>query len=215
MLTKHVVLKDTLGNTRFATNVPASAPSPVGVAVRQAANQGVCLFALDLSNTDLSDADLSALDLSYSDFRKSALARANLTGTNLTWAYLGMARLAGAVISRATLSHAVLMLADFTGADLSSTNLSEIRMDFDRLMAGCVGARGRQSLHFLLQALDEGKIERTIAEFIPNGLGYVGSATKRWFEAIGPRDTPSTNQFAAIAAAWIGDYLSRHSDSLS
>jgi Pentapeptide repeats (8 copies) len=133
------------------------------------------------------------------------------------------ADLSGADLRDADLGGADLRGADLSGADLRDADLAPIRDDLWAVLSASPA-----EVPGLLTAIHEGRIDGSTYEgecaCLVGTLEHVAGAPHNtlpllkanssrpaeiFFLSIERGDTPATNQFAALAAAWIEDWLTR------
>jgi hypothetical protein len=177
----------------------------------------------DLGDADLGDADLGDADLRRADLRRADLGGANLGGANLRGANLCDADLGGADLGDADLGGANLGGANLRGANLCGADLAPIRDDLWAVLSASPA-----EVPGLLTAIREGRIDGSTYEgdcaCLVGTLEHVAGAphntlpllkanssrpAEMFFLSINRGDTPATNQFAQLAAAWIEDWLTR------
>jgi hypothetical protein len=181
------------------------------------------VYAALKSGANLGDADLRGADLRDADLRGASLGGANLGGANLRGADLRGADLGGADLRGANLGGANLRGANLRGADLRDADLAPIRDDlWAVLSASPAEAPG------LLTAIREGRIDGSTYEgecaCLVGTIEHVAGAphntlpllkanssrpAEMFFLSINRGDTPETNQFSQLAAAWIEDWVTR------
>jgi uncharacterized protein YjbI with pentapeptide repeats len=179
------------------------------------------LNGANLRGADLSGADLSGAYLRGADLRDANLSDADLSGAYLSGADLSDADLRGANLSDAYLGDAYLRGADLRGADLRDADLTPIRDDVWAVLSSCPA-----EVPALRAAIAEGRVDGStytgdcacLVGTLANARGCefdelatvkpnAGRPAERFFLGIAKGDTPATNQFSAIALAWVDEWL--------
>ena len=142
---------------------------------------------------------------------EAAKQKANLRGADLRGADLRGANLRGANLRGANLS----------GADLNDANLTPIRDDVWAVLSACPA-----EVPALRAAIAEGRVDGStytgdcacLVGTLANARGCevdelaavkpnAGRPAEQFFLGIAKGDTPATNQFSAIALAWVDEWL--------
>jgi len=185
--------------TRFSSNVIFTAYIPDDTAPDLRMRDALIIAVksgCDLSDCDLSGCDLSPCDLSGCDLRGCNLSGCNLSGSDLSG-------------------------CDLRGSDLRSSDLTPIRDDLWAVLCSAPAEVAGLKAALISGRIDGSTYEGdcaclvgTIANLrkVPNeeisGLKPNSSRPiERFFMAINKGDTPSNNQFSALAVEWIDQFL--------
>ncbi len=205
-------------------------------ALQNALNQGANLVGANLVDANLRDANLVGANLRDANLRDANLRDANLVGANLRdanlvganlrdanlrGANLVGANLRDANLVGANLRGANLVGANLVGANLRGANLTPVRDDLWAVLSAAP-----REVDGLRAALAEGRVDGstytgecaclvgTIANIRHVNLSELGPLKpnsnrpiERFFFGISEGDTPATNQFSALALAWVEEWL--------